>query len=182
VVGITSSVYSQSTSAVESIKVGNKTYLKSIDGYWTLTNKAMADSLELMKGENGNIDEERMNKAYSNVKVQNSNDEVLNIVRSVFSSSEIAALKDERILLMLMFNNKGKVFYISFSLLNLGRNPVLEKMDLKKYSQLEDLLVSKLKFTISDTSFDFYRLSFPLTFKNVQVDGYVFPKKVYANP
>ncbi len=158
------------------IVVGNKIYLQR-DNPWCVFNKSLKYTLE---NQNQNIAEHKMQEAMSNLKLRNSNQEVLSMVQSVFSPAEIARCKDESILMLLRINNQGKIFYIRF--LSGASGHEVKNISLDKYSLLEDKIMATLNFYIPDTSITYYTIGLPLKFKNITDSAYVFSKGMYLVP
>jgi hypothetical protein len=120
-----------------------------------------------------------MQEALNDIKIQSSNNSIIQGIKTVFNSSEIDSFKNERLDLVLRVNNDGKVFYVYFST---TKNSKLENVSLEKISQLEDKLISTLLFKIPDKDINCYTLYLSLSFIGVHNNTYVFPKKMYANP
>lgn len=167
---------SSSRHTQRSVRVGNKTYLRE-DG--SLVNKASSDVFESQyKGKNRDINQQRIMDATTNLKITNTNAELLNLFKSVFSSTELSELKNETLVLILKIDNQGKIFYVAF--LGTEKNgSKLSEIDLTKYSLLEDKLMSTVTFRIPDSGIFVYTITVPIHFSNVISNSYVFPEMYY---
>lgn len=179
----TINIYAQSTSTYngktyKNIRVGNKIYLMK-DSNGLILNKALQDNYEkYYKGSYEGIDKNRMYEAVKNLRISSSNSSILNAVKSIFTPSEIEALKDEKILITLRINKKGEIIFIMFS----PYSTKVKNIDLSKYSLLEDKLIATMKFKVVNPEFEVYTITLLFQFKNVYNNTYIFPQKAYANP
>ncbi len=176
-------IYAQSTSTYnntvyQNIKVGNKVYLKK-NNSWRLINKALRDKYDKQyKNAYKGLDEYRVSEAMRNIRILNSNDSIVEAVKSIFSPTEIEELKDEKLSITFRIDKHGKIIYMAFN----ARSDKLKNLNLSKYSLLEDKLISTMRFKVPDPDIKVYTISLPFIFKGLYDDTYVFPQKLYANP
>ncbi len=160
------------------VKVKNEVYLKADTLTWIVTNKATEHMYEKQyKGKNKNIDQDKLYEATNNLKLINSNNSILNAIKSVFTPSEIEELKNENLIMILRINNNGKILFITFGV----RSDKLKKMSLSKYSLLENKLISTMKFKVTDPDIEIYTLNLRLIFEKIYNNTYVFPQDRYVN-